>query len=464
MMEIYDAEIVGGVHGVTCVFPTLQSVVDYEEKKRVPNQGYPRFIAHPFVKSIQIKEKRSSKKVIATQSLEAAKFVHSNYFDKDTKDNSWVEARNDGRNNYGLIYVDEDNVGCAISRVCNSGIILNSRKAERILNNCEPPEKSQSLPKLLSDLERESNPNLTFVYTSGMAAVYDAITSMLLPGTRAAVIGNTYVDTSKIFENLSNKSGYKPTVYFSVDDQFHLPDSTSVVFLEVPTNPLLEVADLESIVSEAHGKGASVIVDSTIASPHHYSPFEFGADIVIHSTTKSLSGKNNHMGGVLFVNPSSYKLAEKIHPSIFMIDEEESLVLEDNLRSFPERIKTMAENGRQVADYLRNIKCVSKIYYPDKLNNSNGHVISFELKDDDFKTAEAFYDNCTLFVKGPSMGYEKTMLMPYTLITHFSYSDDDLIRMGLKRHLMRLSVGTECVYETIRHLSDGFKMIKSNRR
>src|SRR3989344_5402586 len=107
-------------------------------------------------------------------------------------------------------------------------------------------------------------------------------------------------------------------------------------FLEIPTNPLLKVANLESIVRAAHNKGAVVIVDSTIASPYHFSPFEFGADIIVHSTTKSLSGKNNHMGGVLFVNPSSPDLAEKIHHSIFMVDEEEGLILEENLKSFPD--------------------------------------------------------------------------------------------------------------------------------
>jgi len=458
-METYNAEVVGGIHGVTCVFPTLRSVIDYEEKKKVPNQGYPRFIAHPFVVSVQNRHKRDNLEVIAIQNPEAADFVRLNYFDDNTREHSSVESHENGKNRYGLIYVDKEHAQSARDSVTNTGVILNSRKAQRILNNCESPKQSDSLPLSLSDLEKGSIPELTFIYTSGMAAVFDAVSSFLKKETGAVVIGNTYVDTGKIFRNLPDRFNYKHTTFYTEDDKISLSDSISVVFLEIPTNPLLKVANLESIAQEAHDKEAVVIVDSTISSPYHFSPFEFGADIIIHSTTKSLSGKNNHMGGVLFVNPYSPDLAKKIHHSIFKIDGEEGLILEENLKSFPDRIKRMAINAEKVAEYLLHNKNISRIYYPKGLKNGRGHVISFELKEDDFRTAEAFYDNCTLPIKGPSMGYERTMLMPYTLITHFSDSDKDLAKIRLKRYLMRLSVGIESSDEIIGHLSSGIGAI-----
>ena len=459
MIERYDAEVVGGTHGVTCVFPTLRSVIDYEEKKKVPNQGYPRFITHPFVVSVQNRHKRDGQEVIAVQSPEAAEFVHLNYFDDDTRNHSGVESHNDSGNKYGLIYVGQEHAQCARDSVTNAGVVLNSRKAQRILENREPPKQSESLPRTLSDLEKGSSPGLTFIYTSGMAAVYDVVSGFLERGTSAAVVGNTYVDSGKIFRKLPERFPYKPTTFHTSDGQISLPDFTSLVFLEIPTNPLLKVANLESIVRAAHNKGAVVIVDSTIASPYHFSPFEFGADIIVHSTTKSLSGKNNHMGGVLFVNPRSPSLVKKIRHSLFVIDEEESLILEENLKSFPDRIKRMANNAEEVAEYLLHNKNISRVYYPEGLKNGGGHVISFELKGDDFRIAELFYDNCTLPTKGPSMGYERTMLMPYTLITHFSDSDGDVAKIGLKRYLMRLSVGTESADEIIGHLSRGIRVL-----
>jgi cystathionine beta-lyase/cystathionine gamma-synthase len=106
-------------------------------------------------------------------------------------------------------------------------------------------------------------------------------------------------------------------------------------------------------------------------------------------------------------------------------------------------------------NYLKKEQNIDRVYYADGLKNGNGHVISFELKEDSFRCAEAFYDNCTLPIKGPSMGYEKSMMMPYTLITHYKYGDEYLEKIGLNKYLMRFSVGTESVDEIIGHLSNG---------
>ena len=459
-IQRYDAEVVGGIHGVTCIFPTLRSVVDYEEKKKVPNQGYPRFVPHPFVVSVQDKHKERDLEVIAVQNKEAANFVRLNYFDDELRSCSRVESHNEENNNYGLIFVPKKYSRHARESITNTGIVLNSRKAGRIIGGTNAPKQTKTLSFTLSDLEKESVPELTFTYTSGMTAVFDALSSFWMKGTDAVVVGNTYVDTSRLFHNFPNRFSHNSATYFKVDDSISIPNSASLVFLEVPTNPLLQVANLESIVKKAHDRGAIVVVDSTIASPYHFSPFEFDADIVIHSTTKSLSGKNNHIGGVLFVNPRSYNLAKRLHHSIFALDEEEEIVLEENLRSFPDRIKRTAKNARVIADYLSDNKGIGKIYLPKGLKNGIGHIISFDLYKEGFEAAESFYDNCTLQIKGPSMGYERTMLMPYTLMTHFLDSDEDLARIGLKRYLIRLSVGVEDVDEIIAHLDNGIDTIK----
>jgi cystathionine beta-lyase/cystathionine gamma-synthase len=212
-------------------------------------------------------------------------------------------------------------------------------------------------------------------------------------------------------------------------------------------------------VQQAHKKGAVVIVDSTIATPHHFSPFDFDVDVIIHSTSKALSGKNDHIGGVLFVNPHTPELAQKIVHWPFELDADERIVLAENLKTFTDRIQKMEANAVKIVEYLRHNQHISKVHYPNGLNHGNGHVVSFELQNDRFEVAETFYDNCTIPIKGPSMGFRNTMLMPYSLITHYHDNNAALAEMGLKRYLMRLSVGTENPDAIIGDLASGFSAI-----
>lgn len=462
--EIYKAEMVGGTHGLTCIFPRLRDIVDYEEQRRVPEQGYPRFIPHPFVVAVQEQHRMDGYEVIAIQTPEAANFVHSNFFDAATQEHSKVMSFENRRNRYGLIYAKPDYAKSARESVTNAGVILNSRKAQRILENRSPEEMTDELPTQLSQFEKGSNPNLTFLYTSGMAAIFSAIDGCMKKGTGALVIGNTYVDTRKIFQKLPERFSFKPTIFLTNESEFDIPDSVSVVFLEIPTNPLLEVVDLKTLVNQAHKKGALVIVDSTIATPYHFSPFDVDVDVIIHSTSKALSGKNDHIGGVLFVNPRTPELAQKIVHWPFELDTDERIVLAENLKTFTDRIQKMEANAVKIVEYLKRNPHISKVYYPNELKHGNGHVVSFELQDDSYKVAEIFYDNCKIPIKGPSMGFRNTMLMPYSLITHYHDNNVTLAEMGLKRYLMRLSVGTEDPDTIIRDLASGFSAIPAQQR
>lgn len=218
-------------------------------------------------------------------------------------------------------------------------------------------------------------------------------------------------------------------------------------------------AFLKAIAIRAHTAGAFVLVDSTIGNPWHYSPFESGADWVVHSSSKSLSGKNNHLGGVLFANPNDQISTQEIQANSFEMDPEETLILEQNLIDFSARITKMAENAKIVAEFLEAHHQVEKIYLPQNLKNGNGHVISFILKDESEQRARVFYDHCSIETKGPSMGFEKSMLMPYALITRYFDSESTLASLGLSRYLMRLSVGTENANDIVDHLANGLNKL-----
>ena len=137
-------------------------------------------------------------------------------------------------NRYGLIYIHPQYAKSARESVTNVGVILNSRKAQRILENKSPQENADELSTQLSQLEKGSDPELTFLYTSGMAAIFSAIDGCLKKGTGALVIGNTYVDTRKIFQKLPERFTFKPTIFLNNKSEIDIPDSVSVVFLEIP--------------------------------------------------------------------------------------------------------------------------------------------------------------------------------------------------------------------------------------
>lgn len=461
MKQIYTPRVVGGRYGVTCIFPTLQDIIDYEEKRRVPDQGYPRFIPHPFVVEIQQKHVRPGCEVFVVQSYEAALHIYENYLDAETKEHTDIKSFEVNGNFYGVMIVFVQYANRLRDDITNTGIVLNARKANRILHNLPPPPSPEMLYQKLSRLEKGSQPKLTYCLNSGMAAIYSSVCGLLKRDEGIVVIGSTYVDSRKIFTKLPERFSYKQTIFMQRYQGESFPEDTGLVFLEIPSNPLLYVEDLKMIVEKAHAVGALVMVDSTIATPWHFSPLVAGADIVVHSSSKSLSGRNDHLGGVLFVQPDMPQLADRINPEPFGMDEEELQILMDELADFPVRIAQMFKNAAQTAVFLSKHPEVEKVYYPEGLNNGNSHVISFELKEESLQRAAMFYDHCNIEIKAPSMGYEKTMLMPFSLVTQYNESKETLAKQSLTRYLMRLSVGTEKVEDIIGHLENGLSALST---
>ncbi len=457
--ENYTPIISGGVFGISCHFPVLQDIIDYEENTRIPNQGYPRFIPHPYVREVEALHLKKDFASFAVQNIKAANHVVNNYFTENLRNKTTVEEHSKNGNDYAIIYVPTQYKSEAKEDICNAGIILNARKAYRILNNIEQPQYEKQLTTALAALEKGATPELTFAFNSGMAAIYSAVLSQMKPGKRAVVIGSCYIDSHKLFSKLPQRFAYLPTTFLNSYDGSDFDNDTAVVFLEIPSNPLLQVEDIDTIVEKAHKAGAIVIVDSTIATPHHFSPFSHNVDIIAHSTSKGINGKNDHMGGALFINPAQADIADAELYKNLEIDAQETSTLLKNMADFDRRIKKMAANAAIVKSYLENEPKVEKVYSPKGLNNGAGHVISFIIKNESKDRARTFYDNCGVRVKGPSMGYEDTMLMPYSLMTRYYDTDDELRSMGLSRFLMRLSVGTEDVEEIIGYLKAGFEKL-----
>ncbi|MBY9006376.1 MAG: PLP-dependent transferase [Candidatus Lokiarchaeota archaeon] len=548
LKELRDFEPIGGIHGISVVFPKFQDIIDYEEQKTRINQGYPRFVMHPYIKKIEeeYRHKYNCKDVFVFHNYNSAVFIVVDYFyrnyekifsneglqqeiysflenkfqmNKSTiKLNAEVlllDAKNFKNNtkfknkkiiclfsknninfnkidNIDLIVLQNKkyNIGIIISfkeeyQIFNllrrhTGFITSSRKLEgdRILNKNNQTLCTKNVQKRISALEKTS-PNNCFLYPSGMAAIFSSIYSIISPDKPNFItLGSLYVDTIRILEKWLVKYNLNKPLFITeniLDNlEKNIDHKTAGIILEIPSNPLIQIIDLEKVVNLAHEFDCKVIVDSTIASPYNINPFDFNVDIIIHSTTKFLSGKNNHIGGVLLVNNEDLQRKIKNFNKILQLEmfSSEIEILNENLINFELRMKIINANSIKIAQFLDNHEAVGHVNYPLLKNNPYNHLIkkylkggsgliSFILKNSTFENAEKFYNNVAApILKGPSLGSEATLLSPYVIMAHYGDSEKKLEQLGLDKFLMRISIGTEPYDQIIDSLKQGLNALE----
>lgn len=335
-----------------------------------------------------------------------------------------------------------------------------------------------NLRKRIAELEKTS-PEFCFLYSSGMVAVFSSILSLISSKKgKIIAIGSLYVDTLRILESWLEKYDLPKPVFIRDNFVENLKNcidlNTAGVIVEIPSNPLIQLVDIDEIVRISHSKGAKVIVDNTVATPYNFNPFLYDVDIVVHSTTKFLSGKNNHIGGVVLINEE--ELEEKFENfskiTKLKMDFNDVKVLSRNIRRFEERMEKINNNSEIVANFLNNHELIKRVYYPS-IKNDQYHLLmkkylkggsgllSFVLKESTEENAKKFYDNLLPpILKGPSLGSEKTLLCPYVIMAHYHDSKEELEQLGFDFYLMRISVGIEPVDKIIRSLENGLKNLE----
>lgn len=476
MNRVKRMDPLGGEHGVSCVFHTLQDIINFEENKVTLDRGYPRFINHPYITALN--HAFGNNFSLPVISGKAARYLLDNYSNldnitiKEFPEFALVIANNEA--DYRTIHND----------VRNAGLTLSSRKAKRILekdNTAFSHELNTRLTQKLASLEIGSRADLIRIFPSGMVALYALFAETFSSNkSHVIMIGSPYVDTRKLLENIPTRNNLPSTSFILGEKNLaeHITPNTGLIYIEMPSNPLLGLADIDKVVKVARDFNIPVAIDATIASPFNLHPFELGVDLIMHSTTKFLNGKNNHLGGALFINPKSqFNLMPKIDHFIkatdCQADPEENLLLLENLSGFRKRMEIINANALEVAKYLDRHTKVNKFFYPGlkshpdykiakkQLKPGYSGVMSFFLKNSNLEQARNFYDNCTLSGKGPSLGAEQTLLCPITMLSFYHDNDETLKKIGQDRYTMRISVGIESPTEIIRHLENGFKAISN---
>ena len=293
---------------------------------------------------------------------------------------------------------------------------------------------------------------------SGCAAT-DVLLHSLDAGDHAICCDDVYGGTSRLFRMLWSRHGVETSFVDLTKESVraHAKPKTKMIWIETPTNPLLKVIDIEKVVSEAAKMSPRplVVVDNTFASPYFQSPLKFGADVVLHSTTKYLNGHSDVVGGALVFNSSD--LREKLHylqncigaiPGPF-----DCWLVLRGVKTLALRMKRHEENAMAVAEFLEKHPKVDRVLYPGLKSHPQheiarrqmtgfGGMVTFFLKGN-LESARKFLESVKLFSLAESLGGVESLVDHPAIMTHASIPAETRKSLGISDTLVRLSVGIE---------------------
>lgn len=309
-------------------------------------------------------------------------------------------------------------------------------------------------------------------FASGMAAI---TTTMLLlrAGDHVIVSENTYGGTYRLFERVLSGFGLEFS-YVDTSDAGKVAaairPATRMIFVEIPTNPVMTVADLEGIGRLAGEADIRLVVDNTFLSPFFLRPIDFGADLVIHSTTKYLNGHSDSIGGAVI--SARAEDGERIgflqNAAGAILSPQDAFLVLRGIKTLAVRMPRHAENAAQVAQFLVEHPKVKYVHYPGLPQHPQheraraiftgfGGMISFETGS--LAAARALLDNVRLCALAESLGGVETLISHPASMTHASVPSEQRDRLGITDGLVRISVGIEDVEDIIADLDAALQQV-----
>jgi cystathionine beta-lyase/cystathionine gamma-synthase len=293
-------------------------------------------------------------------------------------------------------------------------------------------------------------------FASGMAAI-DAITTMLEAGDHVVVTDNTYGGTYRLFEQVLRRYRlsftYVDSSNLDLVEQAIRPE-TKMLFVETPTNPVMRLTDLSAVGQIARRHRAKLVVDNTFASPAIQRPIEFGADLVVHSTTKYLNGHSDSVGGIVVaVHEEDIESLKFIQNSAGgILSPFDSWLILRGTKTLALRMAQHNVNGQALAEYLEGHPKVKRVLYPGLPHHPQHELATRQMKGFggmltfDVGTVEAAYDVCKrvkLMSLAESLGGVETLISHPASMTHASVPPDRRAKIGLTDGLVRISAGVE---------------------
>jgi len=323
----------------------------------------------------------------------------------------------------------------------------------------------QALENAFASLE---NGAFGLAFGSGMAAI-DAVMKILKPGDEVICTNDLYGGTYRLFTKIFE--GFGITFHF-VDMQKasniegFINEQTKLIWVETPTNPMLNIIDIVAIAKIAKQHNVLLAVDNTFATPYLQQPLDLGADIVMHSATKYLGGHSDLVMGALIVKNKA--LADQLYfiqnASGAICGPQDAFLALRGIKTLHVRMQRHCENGKAVAEFLNTHPKVEKVYWPGFESHPNhdiakaqmsgfGGMVSFVAKGNNYDEAIKFVENLKVFTLAESLGGVESLCGHPASMTHASIPKEEREKIGVVDSLIRLSVGIEDETDLIKDLS-----------
>lgn len=320
----------------------------------------------------------------------------------------------------------------------------------------------EELERIVADLENGID---ALAFSTGMAAIH-ALIDTLTPNSHIIATDDLYGGSTRILLNIAKKNGIN--ISFVATDNIEnikkaLKTETKLIFIETPTNPMMQVTDIQAVSEIAHKNNCILAVDNTFLSPYFQKPLDLGADIVIHSGTKYLAGHNDTLAGFLITNSEEYseKLRYIIKTTGAGLAPFDSWLVLRGIKTLHIRMEQHQKNAFEIVKWLKNQKAITNVYYTGLENHTSfeisnkqssgfGAMISFHV--DSPERAKHILKSTKIIQFAESLGGVETLITYPMYQTHADVPLEDRLARGINEKLLRLSVGIEDVKDLIADL------------
>ena len=327
---------------------------------------------------------------------------------------------------------------------------------------------------LQANLAALENGKYAITFSSGLAAM-DTVLKTLKPGDEVISTNDLYGGSYRLMTKVYEKYGIKMH-FIGMQDIDHISHyinaNTKLFWIETPTNPMLNIIDIEAVCNLAKAHNISTCVDNTFASPYLQNPLDLGADIVLHSATKYIGGHSDVILGALIVNDE--ELAQQFYflqnAAGAVPGPQDCFLVLRGIKTLHLRVERACQNALQVANFLKSHPKVNKTYHPSYPDHPNhdvakkqmrhfGAMVSFDMHNDNYELAQKVLTSTHYFLLAESLGGVESLIGHPASMTHASIPRPERIKVGLTDSLIRLSVGVEDAEDLMQDLDQALSKI-----
>ena len=325
----------------------------------------------------------------------------------------------------------------------------------------------EQLEKIVASLEKGVD---ALAFASGMAAIA-TLMELFEPGDHLVVDADLYGGSIRLFQNISEKNGIEITSidFWKEDVSQYITDKTKAIYIETPTNPMMNVTDIRKLAEFTKSRHLMLIVDNTFLSPYFQNPLELGADVVVHSGTKYLGGHNDTIAGFLVTNKEiiSERLRFVIKTTGAGLSPFDSWLILRGIKTLALRMERAQENALALVDWLKEQKRVTKVIYPGlpehpgyeimkKQARGFGGMLTIEVDSREF--ALSVLNHVKLIQFAESLGGTESLITYPITQTHADVPPDKLAANGITDRILRMSVGIESKEDLVEELERVFTL------